>query len=66
MVTSGLAGVFPAGLFVGTVVKADISGTNPYQKLIVDPFIDYNLLEEVFIIKKSADKGLFDFFEEKQ
>lgn len=66
MVTSGLAGVFPSGLFVGTVVKVDISGNSPYQKLIVEPFMNYNLLEEVFIIKKSADKGLFDLFEEKQ
>lgn len=66
IVTSGLAGVFPSGLFVGTVVKTDISGNSPYQKLIVEPFMNYNLLEEVFIIKKSADKGLFDLFEEKQ
>ncbi len=66
VVTSGLAGVFPAGLFVGKVIESDISGNNPYQKLIVEPFIDYNLIEEVFIIKKSADKGLFELFEEKQ
>ncbi len=66
VVTSGLAGVFPSGLLLGTVIRVDISGNSPYQKLIVEPFMDYNLLEEVFIIKKSADKGLFEFFEEKQ
>lgn len=66
VITSGLAGVFPPGLLVGTVVRSDLVETNPYQKVIIKPYIDYHLLEEVFIIKKGADKGLFELFEEKQ
>jgi len=64
IITSGQAGVFPPGLTVGTVVKSELLETSPYQRAIVKPFIEYNLLEDVFIIKKSPDKDLFDMFEE--
>ena len=64
ILTSGQAGVFPPGLMVGTVVKSELLETSPYQRAIIKPFIDYNLLEEVFIIKKAPDKDLFDLFEE--
>jgi hypothetical protein len=32
----------------------------------VKPAIDYNLIDEVFIIKKNPNKDLFDIFEEMQ
>lgn len=64
IITSGQAGVFPPGLIIGTVVKSEILESSPYQRAIIKPFIDYNLLEEVFVIKKSPDKDLFDLFEE--
>jgi len=37
---------------------------NPYQRVIVKPIIDFDVLEDVFVIKKSPDRGLFDTFEE--
>jgi len=64
IITSGQAGVFPPGLIVGSVVKSEILESSPYQRAIIKPYIDYNLLEEVFIIKKAPDKDLFDLFEE--
>jgi rod shape-determining protein MreC len=64
VVTSGLAGDFPAGLVVGTVVQTEMHELNPYQRVIVKPIIDFDILEDVFVIKKSPDKGLFDTFEE--
>ncbi len=66
IVTSGQAGVFPPGLVIGTVVKTELPESNPYQIIIVKPVIDYNLIEEVFIIKKSPDRDLFDLFEEQK
>jgi rod shape-determining protein MreC len=64
IITSGQAGVFPQGLVLGTVVKSELLESSPYQRAIVKPFIDYNLLEEVFIIKKAPEKDLFELFEE--
>ncbi|HNX24498.1 MAG TPA: rod shape-determining protein MreC [Spirochaetota bacterium] len=64
IITSGQAGVFPPGLIIGTVVKSELLETSPYQRAIIKPFIDYNLLEDVFVIKKAPDKDLFDLFEE--
>ncbi|PKL18957.1 MAG: rod shape-determining protein MreC [Spirochaetae bacterium HGW-Spirochaetae-5] len=64
VITSGQAGVFPQGLVLGTVVKSELLESSPYQRAIVKPFIDYNLLEEVFIIKKAPEKDLFELFEE--
>ncbi|HOP64883.1 MAG TPA: rod shape-determining protein MreC [Spirochaetota bacterium] len=66
IVTSGQAGVFPPGFVIGTVVKTELPESSPYQKIIVRPVIDYNLIEEVFIIKKNPDKDLFELFEEMQ
>lgn len=64
VLTSGQAGVFPPGLIIGTVVKSELLETSPYQRAIIKPYIDYNLLDEVFVIKKAPDKDLFDLFEE--
>jgi len=64
IITSGQAGVFPPGLVIGSVVKSELLESSPYQRAIIKPFIDYNLLEEVFIIKKAPDKDLFELFEE--
>lgn len=64
ILTSGQAGALPQGLFIGTVVQTDLPETSPYQTAIIKPFIDYNLLEDVFIIKKDPDSELFEIFEE--
>jgi len=66
IVTSGQAGVFPPELLVGTVERTELSETNPYQKIIVKPYIDYSLLEEVFILLKNPDKDFFEMFGEVQ
>ena len=66
IVTSGQAGVFPPELLIGTVERTELSETNPYQKIIVKPYIDYSLLEEVFILLKNPDKDFFEMFGEVQ
>ncbi len=66
VITSGQGGVFPPGLLVGKVLKADISESSAYQKAIVKPFIDYNLVEEVFVIKKDPNNELIELFEERE
>ena len=64
--TSGQAGVFPAGLIIGKVIKSEVLESSPYQRAIVKPFMDYNLIDEVFIIKKAPNKEIFELFGEIQ
>jgi rod shape-determining protein MreC len=64
--TSGQAGVFPPGLIIGKVIKSEVLESSPYQRAIVKPFMDYNLIDEVFIIKKAPNKEIFELFGEIQ
>ena len=60
IVTSGQGGVFPQGLLVGKVMKPLITESGAYQKAAVRPFIDYNQVEEVYVIKKVPENDLLD------
>jgi rod shape-determining protein MreC len=64
--TSGQAGVFPPGLVIGKVIKSEVLESSPYQRAIIKPFMDYNLIDEVFVIKKTPNKDLFELFGEIQ
>jgi len=64
--TSGQAGVFPPGIIIGKVIKSEVVESSPYQRAIVKPFMEYNLIDEVFVIKKTPNKELFELFGEIQ
>jgi rod shape-determining protein MreC len=55
VVTSGQGGIFPQGLSVGKVLRAEIMEASAYQRVIVIPAVDYEKLEDVFILKKEPD-----------
>lgn len=55
VITSGQGGIFPPGLLVGRIIKSDILESSAYQRAVVVPFIDYHLVEEVFVIKRDPD-----------
>ncbi|MDE1171391.1 MAG: rod shape-determining protein MreC [Verrucomicrobium sp.] len=52
--TSGLGGVFPPGLFLGTIIEAPPlnAGRNfgLYREAVIDPALDLTSLDELFII----------------
>jgi len=52
--TSGLGGVFPQGLLIGTVAEVpklkDTTAAGLYQEAIIDPAVDLRQLDELFII----------------
>ena len=58
IVTSGQGGVFPAGLRVGKVLKSFVTESSAYQKVVIKPYIDFNQVEEVFVIKKIPDSDI--------
>jgi rod shape-determining protein MreC len=63
IITSGHGGVFPYGIIIGKVFRSDILESSSYQRTIVKPIIDFNLLEDVFVVLKSADTDLQEVFE---
>ncbi len=54
VVTSGLGGVYPAGLLIGTVseIKSDALGYSQYA--IIDTSVDFERIREVMIIRKNG------------
>lgn len=56
IVTSGQGGVFPAGIQVGTVVKVSSALNGLSQEVIVEPFSDFDKLEEVLVLTTKMEK----------
>jgi len=50
VVSSGLDGVFPKGLRVGRISEIVRLNAGIFQKVSVTPYVDFEILEEVFII----------------
>ena len=50
VVSSGLDGVFPKGLRVGRISEIVRQNAGIFQKVSVTPYVDFEILEEVFII----------------
>jgi rod shape-determining protein MreC len=52
VLTSGLGGVFPKGLMVGTVSEITKSRRGMFQKIEIAPAVDFSQLEHLIIIMK--------------
>lgn len=63
IITSGGCGIFPPGLLVGVVEKSVVSKSSAFQRAIVKPLVDYNKIEEVFVILKIPDRELIELIE---
>lgn len=50
VVTSGLGGVFPEGLLVGTVTEVHQNDVELFQEAKVQPAVDFGRIEEVLVI----------------
>jgi rod shape-determining protein MreC len=57
VVSSGLDGVFPKGLRVGRISEIVRQNAGIFQKVSVTPYVDFDILEEVFVISEPADEG---------
>lgn len=58
VVSSGLDGVFPKGLRVGRVSEIVRLNAGIFQKVLVTPTVDFEILEEVFILSSPLMEGL--------
>ncbi len=50
VVTSGMTEVFPKGLMLGTVIRADRKDPGLFQKIEVAPVVDFTRLEEALVL----------------
>ena len=55
LVTSGLGGIFPKGIPVGTVKDIRKSDLDVMRQMDVEPFQDFTTFEEVFVMEKEPD-----------
>lgn len=58
VVSSGLGGIFPKGLRVGTVAKVLKQDYGLFQDIEITPSVDFSKLEEVLIIPRQSDEGM--------
>ncbi len=56
VISSGLGGIFPQGLFIGTVVKSERREGELFLEILIAPGADFSILEEVFVIVSSPEK----------
>jgi rod shape-determining protein MreC len=56
VVTSGLGGIFPEGLFIGTIIKSGKQDNGLFHDIRVYPGGDFSGLEEVFVITSSGSR----------
>lgn len=54
IITSGLDGVYPKGIGIGTVSKVTVKGPGVFQDIEVQPYVDFSRIEEVIIFLNSA------------
>jgi rod shape-determining protein MreC len=53
VVTSGLSRFFPKGLPLGTIIKVDTDTGEMFQRVLVQPAVDFSQLEEVLVVLKN-------------
>ena len=50
VISSGLGGIFPTGLYIGRVVESRKKEGEMFYQIDVEPGTNFSLLEEVFVI----------------
>jgi hypothetical protein len=54
VLTSGLGGVYPAGLPVGVVAETGPDGSRLFQRAVVAPYVDFGSLRRVFVLRSAS------------
>ncbi len=56
VVSSGVGGIFPKGIPVGRTAKIEIESNGLEKYAVIRPFVDFNRLEEVMVIKTVLER----------
>lgn len=57
VVTSGLGGMFPAGLRIGNVARVAIGANGLMKEISVEPSVDFRAVEEILVYLPSSLRG---------
>ena len=62
VLTSGLGGKFPQDMVIGRIVETDRQEAELFQRAIVQPAVDFDSLEMIFVVTdfRSIDTSIFD------
>lgn len=60
VISSGLDGVFPKGLLLGKVVGGEKTNSGIFQDVHVQPFVNFEKLEEVLVIRNPDSRNTAD------
>lgn len=66
VITSGQAGIFPQGILVGNIIKNSVNKYGSFQQALVKPIIDFNQLEQVYILKVDMNQDIQDIIKDEQ
>ena len=65
VITSGLAGIFPKGLLVGIITEVGREQHELFQRARIQPVVDFNKLEGVYVILRGGVDEPQPFFSEQ-
>ncbi len=54
VITSGLGGVFPEGLLIGTIATVSVGASPFFRSITLRPFVAFGALEELIVLKGSG------------
>jgi rod shape-determining protein MreC len=57
VVTSGLGGIFPAGIRIGTVARVGLEPNGLMKEILVRPAVDFRSVEEILVYLPSSLRG---------
>ena len=57
VVTSGLGGIFPVGIRIGTVARVALDPNGLMKEILVDPAVDFRSVEEILVYTPSDLRG---------
>ncbi|MGI6113100.1 MAG: rod shape-determining protein MreC [Mahellales bacterium] len=55
VITSGLGGVFPKGIYIGQVMEVVKEKQNLFKYAVIKPAVDFQRIEEVLLVKSEVD-----------
>ncbi|HEY8476742.1 MAG TPA: rod shape-determining protein MreC [Chloroflexota bacterium] len=54
VITAGMGGIFPEGIIIGQVIQVRRKDVDVYQEALIQPAVEVDKLERVFVIKRPA------------